>query len=118
MSSLSGSRYYISPLPLDDILQINIIKFCAHLVHIKTYFKAEFDVETAVCGTTVLGAKAVTADVAHTAASARVNFMIVVEYIAKENYEMMDGYQSYTYEGRFLDRELTKYQTPFLLQKV
>jgi len=55
-------------------------------VHIKTYFKAELDVETAVCGTTVLGAKAVTADVAHTAASARVNFMIVVEYIAKENY--------------------------------
>ena len=43
----------------------------------KTYFKAEFDVETAVRGTTALGAKAVTADVAHTAASARVNFMIV-----------------------------------------
>jgi len=35
------------------------------------------DVETAVRGTTVLGAKAVTADVAHTAANAKVNFMIV-----------------------------------------
>ena len=79
MSSLSGqSILYLSPLPFDSryILQIHINIFCAHLVH-KTYFKAEFDVETAVRGTTVLGAKAVTADVAHTAASARVNFMIV-----------------------------------------
>ena len=74
-----ASRYYIS-LPsfnrryIANTYQYILCTSCAY----KTYFKAELDVETAVRGTTVLGAKAVTADVAHTAASARVNFMIVV----------------------------------------
>ena len=48
------------------------------------------DVETAVCGTTVLGAKAVTADVAHTAASARVNFIVVGQVIDYERLKI-DG---------------------------
>lgn len=77
-----GNRYYISllsPLTTDNIV------FCTSYAY-KTYFKAEFDVETAVRGTTVLGAKAVTADVAHTAANAKVNFMIVGGVIVA-NYE-------------------------------
>ena len=78
MSSLSGFSILFSlPSFNADILQIHINILCTSCAY-KTYFKAEFDVETAVRGTTVLGAKAVTADVAHTAASARVNFMIVV----------------------------------------
>ena len=54
---------------------IPVHKICFSYITKKTYLRAEFDEATAR-ETLALGAKAVTADVAHTAVRARVNFMV------------------------------------------